>query len=141
MAITRQNLCLSEHCRPARAVLTTRLNVFAPALLSRSRQFDPSCEALCLVGSQEGLAHLLLAVAEPGDGLLLTDCSYPAYLGAARVAGLRPLFLSLGPDALPDFEAVPEEHARLARVLLLNYPCNPTSGERGVGSVVLCRAA
>lgn len=34
---------------------------------------DPAKEALCLVGSQEGLAHLLLAVADPGDGLLMCD--------------------------------------------------------------------
>lgn len=32
-------------------------------------------EALSLVGSQEGLAHLLMAVADPGDGILMGDVS------------------------------------------------------------------
>jgi aspartate/methionine/tyrosine aminotransferase len=34
---------------------------------------DPATEALSLVGSQEGLAHLLMAVADPGDGVLMCD--------------------------------------------------------------------
>jgi hypothetical protein len=43
----------------------------------------PACrEALCLVGSQEGLAHLLMAVADPGEGLLMMDVAYPSYFGA-----------------------------------------------------------
>jgi aspartate/methionine/tyrosine aminotransferase len=34
---------------------------------------DPATEALSLIGSQEGLAHLLMAVADPGEGVLMTD--------------------------------------------------------------------
>lgn len=37
-----------------------------------------------LVGSQEGLAHLLMAVADPGEGLLMMDVAYPSYFGAGE---------------------------------------------------------
>ncbi len=88
---------------------------------------DPAREVLPLIGAQEGLAHLLLAVTDPGDTLLLPDPCYPPYLGAAAVAGLNVVTLPLRPDAgfLPDLDAVPV--GVRPRALLLNYPNNPTS--------------
>ncbi len=88
---------------------------------------DAGREVLPLIGAQEGLAHLLLAVADPGDTVLLPDPCYPPYLGAVAVAGLRAVTLPLLPDRgfLPDLDAVPDEVR--PRVLLLNYPNNPTS--------------
>lgn len=90
-------------------------------------RLEPSREALCLIGSQEGLAHLLLAVADPGDVLLLCDVAYPSYFGAVRVAGLEAYLMPLGENLLPDLWAVPEAVARRARAVLLNYPNNPTA--------------
>ena len=88
---------------------------------------DAEAEVLPLIGAQEGLAHLLLAVTDPGDTLLLPDPCYPPYLGAAAVAGLNVLTLPLLPERgfLPDLDAVPANVR--PRVLLLNYPNNPTS--------------
>jgi aspartate/methionine/tyrosine aminotransferase len=48
-------------------------------------RLDPETQALSLVGSQEGLAHLLMAVADPGDGILMPDVAYPSYFGAGEV--------------------------------------------------------
>ncbi len=45
---------------------------------------DPVCEALSLVGCQEGLAHVLMAAADPGDVVLMTDVAYPSYFGAGK---------------------------------------------------------
>ncbi len=42
---------------------------------------DPRREALALIGSQEGLAHLLLALTEPHDLLLLPEVATPATSG------------------------------------------------------------
>lgn len=88
---------------------------------------DAETELLPLIGAQEGLAHLLLAVTDPGDTLLLPDPCYPPYLGAAAVAGLNVVTLPLLPERgfLPDLDAVPEDVR--PRALLLNYPNNPTS--------------
>ncbi|EYB68004.1 class I and II aminotransferase [Deinococcus phoenicis] len=84
-------------------------------------------EVLPLIGAQEGLAHLLLAVTDPGDTLLLPDPCYPPYLGASAIAGLRVVTLPLRPERgfLPDLGAVPADVR--PRALLLNYPNNPTS--------------
>jgi len=87
---------------------------------------DPRREALALIGSQEGLAHLLLALTEPEDLLLLPEVAYPSYFGAARVASLRTFLIPLREDGLADLKAVPEGVWREAKVLLLNYPNNPT---------------
>jgi aspartate/methionine/tyrosine aminotransferase len=90
-------------------------------------ELDPRREALSLIGSQEGLAHLLMAVADPGEVLLMCEVAYPSYFGAARVAGLEVYLTPLGEHLLPDLGAVPEEVARRAKALLLNYPNNPTA--------------
>lgn len=88
---------------------------------------DTDAELLPLIGAQEGLAHLLLAVTDPGDTLLLPDPCYPPYLGAVAVAGLNVVTLPLLPERgfLPDLIAVPD--GVRPRALLLNYPNNPTS--------------
>ncbi|KAG2502237.1 hypothetical protein HYH03_000723 [Edaphochlamys debaryana] len=108
------------------------------------QQLDPRSEALALIGAQEGLGHALLAVADPGDGILMTDVAYPSYFGAVQIAGLEPLFMPLGPDFLPRLGAIPAEHLRKAKVMLLNYPNNPTSAtatpEFFAAAVALCRA-
>ncbi|WP_114313037.1 aminotransferase class I/II-fold pyridoxal phosphate-dependent enzyme [Thermus caldifontis] len=87
---------------------------------------DPRREALALIGSQEGLAHLLLALTEPQDLLLLPEVAYPSYFGAAQVASLRTHLIPLREDGLADLSRVPEEVWKEAKVLLLNYPNNPT---------------
>lgn len=108
---------------------TAPLREAAAAYLARrfGLRLNPETEVLPLIGAQEGLAHLLLAVTDPGDTLLLPDPGYPPYLGAAAVAGLNvvPLPLHAERGFLPDLEAVSE--TLRPRALLLNYPNNPTS--------------
>lgn len=84
---------------------------------------------LALIGSQEGLAHLLLALTDPGDVVLAPDPAYPSYFGAFALAGVEMHPLPLEPERgfLPDLAAVPDAVARRARLLLLNYPNNPTA--------------
>ncbi len=94
-------------------------------------ELDPSRQALSLIGSQEGLAHLLMAIADPGEVLLMCDVAYPSYFGAATIAGLQTHLMPLGPDLLPDLSSVPAEVAKTAKALLLNYPNNPTAALAG----------
>ncbi len=89
--------------------------------------FDPDTEALTLIGTQEGLGHLLLAVLDPGDVLLMPEVAYPSYWGAAAVAGAEVWPVPLDADYRPDLEAVPKEVKSRARALILNFPNNPTA--------------
>jgi LL-diaminopimelate aminotransferase len=90
---------------------------------------DPSCEALPLIGSKEGLAHLALAYVNPGDLILVPSPSYPAHFRGPMIAGgkLHPIVLSAANNWLIDLSAIPEEVARQAKILYFNYPNNPTT--------------
>ncbi len=48
---------------------------------------DAETEVLPLIGSQEGTAHLPLAVLNPGDVALLMDPGYPSHMGGVYLAG------------------------------------------------------
>jgi aspartate/methionine/tyrosine aminotransferase len=96
-------------------------------------RFDLTLEAqhvLSLIGSQEGLAHLLLALTDPGDTILAPDPAYPSYFGAFALAGVQPFYMPLKPENgfLPEFSSIPENVARAAKLMVLNYPNNPTAG-------------
>jgi aspartate/methionine/tyrosine aminotransferase len=90
---------------------------------------DPDAEALVLIGAQEGFAHLLLAVTDPGDAVLLPEPGYPSWFGAVALAGLErvPLPLREENDFRPDLSALPADALARARVLVLSYPSNPTA--------------
>ena len=90
-------------------------------------QLDPQTEVTLLIGSQDGLAHLPLALLDPGDLMLLPDPSYPAYFHGARLASAEIHWMPLlqKNDYLPDFSAIPEEVARKAKLMVLAQPGNP----------------
>ncbi|MBP1156796.1 MULTISPECIES: aminotransferase class I/II-fold pyridoxal phosphate-dependent enzyme [unclassified Paenibacillus] len=90
---------------------------------------DPESEIVTLMGSQDGLAHLAMAVTDPGDHVLVPDPGYPIYAASLVLAGVQPYFMPLRADNgfLPRLEDIPEEMARQAKFMLLNYPSNPLS--------------
>ncbi len=92
------------------------------------QKFDPDTEILPLIGSKEGIAHLPLAFVNPGDVTLVPDPCYPPYKSgtffAGGIAHLMPLREENG--FLPDFEAVPAETVKKAKIIFVNYPNNPT---------------
>ena len=90
---------------------------------------DPERELLTLMGSQDGLAHLALAVTDPGDVALVPDPGYPIYAASLALAGVTPYFLPLRADNgfLPDLDAVPGNIWRKAKFMLLNFPANPVA--------------
>lgn len=89
---------------------------------------DADREVLALIGSKEGLAHLPWAVMNPGDVALVPDPGYPVYRSSTIMAEGEPVAMPLTADRgfLVDFERVPADALRRARVLFLNYPNNPT---------------
>ncbi|MFI5273006.1 MAG: LL-diaminopimelate aminotransferase [Ktedonobacterales bacterium] len=89
---------------------------------------DARREVLPLIGSKEGLAHLPLAVMNPGDVALLPDPYYPVYATAVALVGAESVLLPLRPEHgwLPDLAAIPADALARAKTLWLNYPNNPT---------------
>jgi aspartate/methionine/tyrosine aminotransferase len=90
---------------------------------------DPETEVLTLIGSQEGTAHLPLAVLDPGDFALLLDPGYPSHAGGVYLAGgqIYPMELRAENGFLPVFEEVPSHVLAQSRMMVLSYPHNPTS--------------
>ena len=89
---------------------------------------DPEKEALSLIGAKEGIGHLPLAVLDPGDTALVPDPGYPVYSVGTLFAGAESYMVPLTEENgwLPDLDAIPEEVARRASLLWINYPNNPT---------------
>ncbi|MCT7948364.1 LL-diaminopimelate aminotransferase [Ancylothrix sp. C2] len=90
---------------------------------------DAETEVLTLIGSQEGTAHLPLAVLNPGDFALLLDPGYPSHAGGVYLAGgqIYPMELRAENGFLPVFEEVPVHVLEQAKMMVLSYPHNPTS--------------
>lgn len=86
-------------------------------------------DEICLLqGSQEALVNLPLLYCNPGDGYLIPDPYYPAYLDAPSMAEADILFMPLKEenDYLIDLDAITEEERQKAKIMLVNYPNNPT---------------
>ena len=92
-------------------------------------EIDPDHEVVGLLGSQEGLAHIALAVTDPGDIVLVPDPCYPIFGDGPTIAGaeLYPMALRRENDYLIDFDEIPEEVAEKAKLMVVSYPNNPTT--------------
>lgn len=88
---------------------------------------DPITEVLQVLGSQDGLVHLPFLYAEEGDLILVPDPGYTAYDAGVKMSGatLYPMPLKADNQFLPNLSQIPEEVAKKAKVMILNFPGNP----------------
>ena len=90
---------------------------------------DPDTEVLPLIGAKEGIGHAAFCFLDPGDIALVPDPAYPVYAVGTMFAGaeshVMPLYQRNG--WLPEYDAIPDDVARAAKLMWLNYPNNPTS--------------
>src|SRR6266511_1426546 len=109
----------------------TRLRV-AMAKWYRDRyavDLNPDSEVIATIGAKEGLAHLALAVLQPGDGALVPNPTYPIHSYSVVIADGDLRSVPMTPDG--DFFGRLEEAAKLAwpkaKLLILSFPHNPTT--------------
>ena len=90
---------------------------------------DPKSEIIALIGSKEGIGHVTMAFVDSDDVVLVPSPGYPVYPVAASFAGgttyEMPLLKQNG--FLPDFNAIPQNVLKKAKLMYLNSPNNPTS--------------
>ncbi|WP_216830519.1 LL-diaminopimelate aminotransferase [Alkalihalobacterium elongatum] len=86
-------------------------------------------DVLQLMGSQDGLAHIALAYLDEGDVIIVPDPGYPIYSACAHIAGAELYYVSLTEENqfMPDLEAIPAEIRDRAKLMITNYPGNPTA--------------
>ncbi len=89
---------------------------------------NPETEVIHSIGSKAALSILPAALINPGDYVLMTTPGYPVFGTHARYYGglVHNLPLTEANHFLPDLDSVPEEVLSKAKVLVLNYPNNPT---------------
>ena len=90
---------------------------------------DPDSEAIVTIGSKEGLAHLMLATLERGDQVLVPNPAYPIHPYGAIIAGADVRHVRFKPDSdfFEELERAIKESWPRPKMVLLNFPCNPTS--------------
>jgi LL-diaminopimelate aminotransferase len=89
---------------------------------------DPETEILHSIGSKAALSILPAALIDSGDVVLMTSPGYPVFgTHAAYYGGIvHSLPLTSENKFLPRLDTIPREILDKAKVLVLNYPNNPT---------------
>ena len=89
---------------------------------------DSESEIICTIGSKEGISHLCLALVGPGDLVMVPAPAFPIHIYAAVIAGGEVIRIPVGTDAnfLEHVAAMCETLLPKPKVLILNYPHNPT---------------
>ena len=106
---------------------------------------DPDHEVVCLSGAKEGIAHATMAFVDDSTITLVPDIYYPVHARATGLVGGETYLMHLDPKRgfLPDFSTIPASVLERARVMVLNYPHNPTGAVAPLAmfeeAVALCR--
>lgn len=81
-----------------------------------------------VLGSQEGLSHIGLSILDEGDVVLLPEPCYPVFRDGCALAGADIHYMPLleENDYIIDLDAIPEDIARKAKLMVVSYPNNPT---------------
>lgn len=90
-------------------------------------ELDPATEVVMLLGSKEGVGHLIWGTCGTGDTVAIGDPAYPVYPNQARLAGATPVMLPLKEENgfLPELGWL--ERLQNIKLLCINYPSNPTA--------------
>jgi len=89
---------------------------------------NPETEVLHSIGSKAALSILPGAFINPGDYVLMTTPGYPVFGTHSKYYGglVHNLPLTEANNFLPDLDSVPKDILAKTKVLVLNYPNNPT---------------
>ncbi|MEJ7619803.1 MAG: aminotransferase class I/II-fold pyridoxal phosphate-dependent enzyme [Aquificaceae bacterium] len=98
-------------------------------------ELDPEREAILTIGAKEGYSHLMLAMLEPGDTVLVSNPTYPIHYYAPIIAGGDAISVPIIPDEGEDFEEsflrrihdTLRGSFRKPRAIVLSFPHNPTT--------------
>ena len=84
-------------------------------------------EIMSINGSQEGIAHIAMALCDAGDIVLVPNPGYPIFSVGPFLCGAKTVTYDLHPDNhfLPDFDSIPEDVAKKAKFIIVSYPLNP----------------
>ncbi len=84
-------------------------------------------EMMTVYGSQEGIAHIALALCDPGDQILVPDPGYPIFSIGPKLAGVEAVTYELLPENnyLPDLDLIADGLSNRVKAMIVSYPLNP----------------
>lgn len=88
---------------------------------------DPESEICVLIGSKEGISHIIWALVDLGEEVVYPDPSYPVYRNQTILVGGTPTPAPLKEENhfLMDIQRI--KATSKTKLLMLNYPSNPTA--------------
>ena len=91
-------------------------------------ELNPDTEVLPLIGSKEGIGHLSTAFLNSDDIAIVPSPAYPTHFNGVLIAGgiLYNVPLKAEQGFLPDYASIPPEVAKMAKLIFISYPHNPT---------------
>jgi aminotransferase len=122
-----RRMTAASHPSPLRGLAELRDALAASYEERKGVSFDPESEILITNGAQEALFLTMLALVNPGDGVLTADPGYASYDQAVEAAGGVVVPIPTGENRR--FELDPSELDRRSgqgRLLVLVNPSNPT---------------
>ena len=107
------------------------------------KDIDPETDVVHSIGSKTALSMIPACFINRGDYVLMTVPGYPVLGTHAKYLGgeVYNMKLEAGNDFLPDLDAVPADVLAKAKIMVLNYPNNPTGASATLeffGKVVEC---
>ncbi|GAC1333942.1 MAG: aminotransferase class I/II-fold pyridoxal phosphate-dependent enzyme [Isosphaeraceae bacterium] len=90
---------------------------------------DPDLEIVATIGSKEGFSHMCLALLGPGDTAIAPAPTFPIHAHAVALADANVVALDVRDSAvfLSEVDRVCRTMFPKPKVLILNYPHNPTA--------------
>ncbi len=94
-------------------------------------EVDWKTQLFAVEGAVDGLAALFAVLVSPGDAVAYADPYYPSYHCMTVMSRAEEILLPSLPERgfLPDLDAVPAQVWDRVKVLVLNYPNNPTGAQ------------
>ncbi|AHE95682.1 aspartate aminotransferase [Thermocrinis ruber] len=98
-------------------------------------ELNPETEAILTIGAKEGYSHLILAMVEPGDSVMVPNPTYPIHYYAPIIAGGDAISIPINFEEKQNFEEyfLKSIHDTLKasfkkpKALVLSFPHNPTT--------------
>jgi methionine transaminase len=91
-------------------------------------RYDADAEVTVTAGATQAIMTAVLALVQPGDEVIVLEPAYDSYVPSIELAGGRPVFVPLDPARgyAPDWERIRSSINAKTRLLMLNFPHNPT---------------
>jgi len=113
---------------PMAGVAALREAVAAKTARLYGRTYDAEREVTVTAGATQAIMAAVLAVVRPGDEVVVLEPTYDSYVPSILLAGGTPVYVPLDHTRgyAPDWERVRAAITPRTRLLMLNFPHNPS---------------